>query len=209
MATWTREDLIEAAKRAAGESGVITLSRSDFRRLTGIKDYWIYMLFPDGGWNEVVNLAGLDVHPNFNAALTDEVILAEFHRVVSAAGRIPSWHAFRAQAHISPDTLRKRFGGRQGTIERYRAWLQENDPTSPILPTLNVPSRPGAKESVAHDHLNSKILHSVPAPARAGQYEFGGPLDFRELRHAPINEQGVVYLFGMVSRELGFLVEAI
>ncbi|MBX9788237.1 MAG: hypothetical protein K2Y37_04935 [Pirellulales bacterium] len=29
------------------------------------------------------------------------------------------------------------------------------------------------------------------------------------MRHAPINEQGVVYLFGMVSRELGFYIEAI
>lgn len=38
---------------------------------------------------------------------------------------------------------------------------------------------------------------------------YGEPIDFRGLRHAPINEQGVVYLFGMVSRELGFYVEAI
>jgi len=34
-------------------------------------------------------------------------------------------------------------------------------------------------------------------------------MDFRDLRHAPINEQGVVYLFGMVSNELEFLVEAV
>jgi hypothetical protein len=38
---------------------------------------------------------------------------------------------------------------------------------------------------------------------------FGPPLNFRELRHEPINEQGVVYLFGMVARELGFLVEGV
>ncbi len=34
-------------------------------------------------------------------------------------------------------------------------------------------------------------------------------MDFRGLRNAPINEQGVVYLFGMVSRELGFMVESL
>ncbi|MBN2380334.1 hypothetical protein JXM67_11095 [candidate division WOR-3 bacterium] len=38
---------------------------------------------------------------------------------------------------------------------------------------------------------------------------YGEPIDFRGLRHAPINEQGVVYLFGMVSRELGFSIEAL
>ena len=34
-------------------------------------------------------------------------------------------------------------------------------------------------------------------------------MDFRGLRHAPINEQGVIYLFALVSRDLGFTVEAI
>ena len=38
---------------------------------------------------------------------------------------------------------------------------------------------------------------------------YGEPIDFRGFRHAPINEQGVVYLFGMVSRELGFYIEAV
>ena len=35
------------------------------------------------------------------------------------------------------------------------------------------------------------------------------PMDFRGLRHEPVNEQGVVFLFGMVARELGFYVEAV
>lgn len=38
---------------------------------------------------------------------------------------------------------------------------------------------------------------------------YGEAIDFRGLRYAPINEQGVVYLFGMVSRELGFLIKSI
>lgn len=54
---------------------------------------------------------------------------------------------------------------------------------------------------------------SVPAvPRRVPSTKkrvFGRPLNFRELRHEPINEQGVVYLFGMVARELGFLVEGV
>lgn len=41
--------------------------------------------------------------------------------------------------------------------------------------------------------------------------EFGELLDpsFRGLGHGPVNEQGVVYLFGMVSHELGFIVEKV
>jgi hypothetical protein len=52
----------------------------------------------------------------------------------------------------------------------------------------------------------------APASARWDKITgpvFGPPIDFRGLRHAPTSEQGVVYLFGMVSYELGFIVEAI
>ncbi|GEM_PF-5847785 len=38
---------------------------------------------------------------------------------------------------------------------------------------------------------------------------FGNPIDFRGLRHEPVNENGVVFLFGMVAHELGYLVEAV
>jgi hypothetical protein len=37
----------------------------------------------------------------------------------------------------------------------------------------------------------------------------GNPIDFRGLRHEPVNEGGVVFLFGMAARELGYLVEAV
>lgn len=38
---------------------------------------------------------------------------------------------------------------------------------------------------------------------------YGNPIDFHGLRHEPVNEQGVVFLFGMLARELGYLVEAV
>jgi len=38
---------------------------------------------------------------------------------------------------------------------------------------------------------------------------YGNPIDFRGLRHEPVNEQGVVFLFGIVAKELGYMVEAV
>jgi hypothetical protein len=38
---------------------------------------------------------------------------------------------------------------------------------------------------------------------------YGQPMDFRGLRHEPVNEQGVVLLFGMVAKEIGYTVEAV
>jgi len=38
---------------------------------------------------------------------------------------------------------------------------------------------------------------------------YGDFINFRGLQHAPVNEQGVVFLFGMICRELGYVVEII
>jgi len=51
--------------------------------------------------------------------------------------------------------------------------------------------------------------HKPKDSNRRKKVQFGEPIDFRGLRFAPINEQGVVYVFGMISRELGFLIESI
>jgi hypothetical protein len=37
---------------------------------------------------------------------------------------------------------------------------------------------------------------------------YGDPIEFRGVRHAPVDVGGVIFLFGMVARELGFYVEA-
>jgi hypothetical protein len=37
----------------------------------------------------------------------------------------------------------------------------------------------------------------------------GDPINFRALAHAPVNEAGVVLLFGMVARDLGFYIQEI
>jgi hypothetical protein len=62
--------------------------------------------------------------------------------------------------------------------------------------------------------LNANGEQTVQPIAKASSVRqlgpvFGAPLNFRGLRHAPINELGVVYIFGMVSLELGFIVEAL
>jgi hypothetical protein len=37
----------------------------------------------------------------------------------------------------------------------------------------------------------------------------GDPINFRGMVYAPIHEAGVVYLFGMIAVELGFLIEQV
>jgi hypothetical protein len=206
MSEITPEVIIEAAKQAAAKQDG-PLSRADFERITGISQYHIYKAFPEGGWSEVKKRAYLERHPQDKRPLSDEDLLQEFHRVATELGSIPNWLVFSSRAEISADVVRRRFGGLRGTLRKYREWLSVKHPDSPLL-----------------DELQAQSVHEIPLPPEIIQKEepavpqqwekisgpeFGAPLDFRGLRHAPINEQGVVYLFGMISYELGFIVEAI
>jgi hypothetical protein len=164
-------------------------------------------VFPEGGWFEVKRLAGLERHPKDNKPLSDNDLLTEYHRIATHLGDVPTWPVFASRASFSPETIRKRFGGLHGVLRRYAKRLEHNDPKSPLVEILAARSK-----------------HEIPPPPRlaiptksSGSFawakiqgtEFGAPIDFRGLRHAPINEQGVVFLFGMMSYEMGFIVEAI
>jgi hypothetical protein len=82
-----------------------------------------------------------------------------------------------------------------------------------LLPIQMMPKESRAEaKSIALSAVNTCI-----APAAMGRRytrlngipTYGDPIDFRRLRHEPVNEQGVVFLCGMVAKELGFMVEAV
>lgn len=206
MSDLTRDNLVDAAREAQAKIDQ-PLTRRKFCQITGISEWQIRRLFPKGLWTEIRDLAGIGRHPLDRREYTDEELLTEFHRVVQEVGEIPTWSVFISKAKVSRESLTRRFGGLQGTLKAYAFWLKENDPESPFLSLVQTQSR-----------------HEIPAPpsqpsatseGHSGHWQkaqgplFGPPIDFRGFRHAPINEQGVVYLFGVVSYELGFIVEAI
>lgn len=205
MAEYTRDDIVAAAREAARENDG-SLSMSEFERMTGISDYYVYKLFPRGGWTEVQGLADIEKHPQTREPVSDDDLLEEFHRVALQEDSIPSLQIFTAESRHHGTTLSKRFGGFQGLLDRYRDWLLENDPSSPFLEELEVKSR---HETPAPPSPPEVDRGKKPKWSKGGGTEYGAPIEFRGLRHAPLNEQGVVYIFGMVAYELGFLVEAV
>ncbi len=202
---YSRDDLIEAAKVASEKTGG-PVSRREFQRISGISSYHIYKLFPEGGWREILDLAGVSLHPRDTKRMDDSELLAHFHSVVCELGRIPTWYLFRDLSDISCDVVQKRFGGMQGTLKKYRDWLQKNHPESPFLDMLQVKSK---HETPVLRVEEARSSQNIIDWEKKDIQEYGAPINFRGLRHAPINEQGVVYLFGMVSYELGLIVEAI
>ena len=204
MSDLSRDDVVAAARDMASRFGVDTLRREDFLKEAGLSLDQVSRLFPDDGWRGVLEAAGLRVTFQ-NVATPDDMLLAEFHRVVKVMGRIPTGIQFDSRGEYSFAVYKKRFGGIQGTLKRYHTWLEQTDSEAPELQLVQIKSR---HEIVTQP---SPIQISVGSQqwAKGSGVVFGAPISFRGLRHAPTNEQGVVYLFGMVSSELGLIVEAV
>ena len=154
MKNITRETIIEAAKEAAKQ---VTgpLSRSDFVRITGVSEHQVYKIFPEGGWSEVKQMAGLAFHPQ-GKPLSDDDLLKEFHRIASTLGNIPTWRVFSDRANISADVVRKRFGGTKGTRQKYINWLKINHPDSSLLSRIKVKEKsPASFKEVPTAKLSS------------------------------------------------------
>jgi hypothetical protein len=234
----SREQLVETVRATAKALGQNTLTLPEFERRGGIKQRAVYKLFPSGGWIEACHLAGIEPGPGYMPRLNDEQLLQEFHRIVSKFGRIPPGHLFDSESAVSLQTMRKRFGGTDRLMLRYRDWLLANSPSSDLLRLKSLPRVPGfsrdARPTVptvspstevgevlgANESFSRSSPSDPPQPyrpdrnerggsPRSREIEFGPPINFRGLQHGPVNEQGVVFLFGLVSRDLGFLVESV
>jgi len=206
MAEHTRESLIKTARELASrQDGPLT--RDEFIRLTGITYHFIRKQFPDGGWRELANMAGIPAHPSAPGRFTNDDLLAEFHSVAKKTGKIPSLVQFDAYAKFSSSAIIQRFGGIRGILKPYEEWLMANEPNSPFLEVLATKSRHEVLGTPRTPQADS--VSASPEWTKGDGVVYGAPLSFRGLRHAPVNEQGVVYLFGMVAHELGLMVESI
>jgi hypothetical protein len=206
----TKESIVQALKNLAAKMNVSTLSKQQVRRVlspSSISHHY-------GSLGEALKAAGLAPgraysfskgvgNPKYHQLLSDEQLFSSVRALEKTIGHEPTYHEYDASGAYSPNPF-KRFGKWSDMIVDYRKWKGEN----------------GGRGSTAEDKPQEGKLSDVPrrkpeitlqqTTARETLQRFyGEPIDFRGLRHAPINEQGVVYLFGMVSRELGFNVEAI
>lgn len=98
--------------------------------------------------------------------------------------------------------------------DAFRRFADGKTEWADVLALLPAPTplRPVAVTALVAASDTGSALPTAP-PARHSKLTdrptYGNPLDFRGLRHEPVNEQGVVFLFGMVAKELGYMVEAV
>lgn len=159
-------------------------------------------------WNDAVRAAGLRPRKR-NVSVEDRELLEDWGRHARRTGAMPTVHGYSRKGKYEPSTLQCRFGAWSKVPEAFRKFANGKPEWADVVALLPVCSGKRASELNWDSALStspSQVQHARRLEDRA---TFGNPISFDGLRHEPVNEQGVVLLFGMLAKQLGFLVEAV
>jgi hypothetical protein len=202
-------------------------SRSEFIAGSGISLYFVLRSFPK--WSDAVRAAGLQPY-TLNLRVQDRALLEDWGKAARRCrptlrnrGRLPR-HVYQREGKYHTCTLAKRFGGWYSVAPAFQNFAKgkrEWTDVLALLPAHDVGasfSASPASHRTSPAHSKNRFPAQRPPSSAANKPRhapledrtmYGNPLDFRGLRHEPVNEQGVVLLFGMLAKELGYLVEAV
>jgi Homing endonuclease associated repeat len=180
-------------------------SHSEFIDRSGITAYSVMRCFEC--WNDAVRAAGL--RPNTrNIKVEDRALPEDWGRQVRRNRGILTFHTYRRKGKYSPCTLQRRLGPWPKVPEVFRKFAKGKRGWADVLALLPVP-KPKRTSEAKQDSAPSTSPNQVQHAPLEDRRTYGNPTNFRGLRHEPVNEQGVVLLFGMLAKHLGFLVEAV
>lgn len=201
-----KEEVLDAIRQTALALGH-SPSRSEFIAQTGMTEYQVLRHFPS--WREAVRAAGLESDPT-NIRLDDDELLRDWGEFVRTQRQIPTRHQYRSEGKYSPGVFERHFGPWSTIPLKFREFAEGKPEWADVLallPMTTPKSKVEARDRSTDDRPRETVYSRYSKLSDRPTY--GNPIDFRGLRHEPANENGVVFLFGMVARELGYSVEAV
>lgn len=201
----TREALLAAARNVAAKRGSTRLPLSAFCAATGINPSRIYARFDD--WPTMCAEAGLlpgEKPPEISSAR----LLADLHAAILECGGFERAGALLRRVPGSPGTYYRRFGDWAGILRALKGWVADHAAEFPYGRELE---RRLANQERRKPRGGTAPLKSPTKPPwrSVGARMSGPPLAFRGMAAAPVNEMGVVLVFGMIAADIGYAVEAI
>lgn len=181
------ESLIARLKEIAVRTGRRNIPEHEFRKATGISTYHVARAL--GSYSALREAAGLKPPPN--RKWNRDALLRSLRDACLKAGFIPPVSHIERFGTPCKASYYARWGDWRGTRRALREWVEVNDPGFPFLAELPE-ERSGPKR-----------------PPKASGATLGAPLRYGPLMYEPVNEQGVVVLFGTLALALGFAIERV
>lgn len=201
----TREALIAAARSVAAQRASTRLSLSVFCAATGINPARIYARFDD--WPTLCAEAGL-LPGEKPPEISSDRLLADLHAAIMEAGGFERSATLLRRVPASPGTYYRRFGDWGGMLRALKTWTAAHAPDFPYTRELERRLANQARRK-PRGGVAPAALPTSPPWRSVGARVSGAPLAFRGMASAPVNEMGVVLVFGMVAADIGYAVDAI
>lgn len=183
-----------------------TPTQSEFFSRTRIPERSLFQLFPS--WNAAVIAAGLPPHTG-NVRVPDADLLKDWGQAVRLNRAVPSRRTYLHFGRYDHRTFARRFGVPWSSIaQTFRDFAADKPEWQDVLSLLPSPAQTRTSKP-APPPLAPRRHDSACHPAHKDRITYGNPISFRALRHEPVNEQGVVLLFGMLAEELGYQIESV
>lgn len=199
-------------------------SRAEFTSQSGISAFFVLHWFRS--WSDAVKAAGLRPY-TLNKRIEDRALLEDWGKAVRKNRAVPPRHIYLLEGRYNPGTLAKRFGGYSSVPQAFRNFAKGRREWRDVLALLPAPlpewrrGQPAKKAASAILPDDGKQCPTNRNASRCisrkkAQYAAlkdramcGNPIESCGLRYEPVNEQGVVLLFGMLAKDLGYVVEAV
>jgi len=220
----TQQEIIEAIQAASKSLGRLP-SKAEFLAQTKIGEYTINHVC--GTWCNAVRAAGFKSYQKPKPKASEDLIV-DWARAVRTLGRPPSQSDYNKIAEFSWLHWKQTFGSWSAAPRAFFEFAHGKPEWDDVVAILEAIAAKDAEPEQKHSlALETKILLTDPPASLlrlkddwhkwlrerpVSQYTeltFGDPIDFRRLRNAPVNESGVVLLFGMLAAEFGLIIEAI
>jgi hypothetical protein len=199
-----REFLLEEIRKVVNTASGNRLTRKQFFEASGLKTSDLFRHFPR--WSDALIAAGFTFDA-YNAKISPDDLLSDWASLVREFRRIPTRNEYKLQGSYSPGVFERNFGPWSLIPSKFREFADENPEWIDVIALLP------AEKVIQGTNSTVDIAPRSTVTSRhtklSNRPTYGDPIDFRGLRHAPVNENGVIFLFGIVAKELGYHVEAV
>jgi hypothetical protein len=203
----TKEEIVMAIRECAGKLGRNPNQR-ELLAMSGITAKVLYTRM--GSMRNALEAAGLEV-TGAGFAQTESALLLDWAGVARKLQKLPSAYEYQSAGRFTGKPFSTRYGSWKKTPEAFHDFAESQgmgEEWSDVL--AMIAGRPVIEARVAEKAVTEKKTGAEPqvrkGPLLCDRPVYGPPLQMAELAHAPVNELGVVFVFGAMARRLGFIV---
>ena len=195
----TKEEILKAVQVCAKKLGR-NPSLGELRKMGGITGAAITKHF--GGLGKALNEAGLEVvGSGFEVAASS--MMLDWAAVARKLGKVPTAHEYTDAGKYTFQPFRNRYGSWPRVRAAFRKFAREERIEGQWMDVLKLIARREEELRTTRERGRRGRL----SPLKKGRPVYGDPLLLPGMAHAPVNEAGVMFAFGVLARRLGFVVK--